>query len=529
MFRIWTLVGPVRRGRHDLRPMTLVPGDPLAHRALESLLRAEASVRRRLSADLEREGLSALRASRVLVVLTTAGGELELRALRARLRTSKANATEVVTTLEHARAGRRAAGCRTTAAPPRVRADGRAAASSSTACSPSTPSASQRRLRGARRGREALARARSAASWPPRRRRRSCDHAATAPWPAVPSIPSSRSPSSRSRCSSAGASATSSRESLRRREGAEPWVFYEGPPTANGRPGSHHVLARVFKDIYPRFKTMRGYYVERKGGWDCHGLPVEIAVEQQLGITLEGRDRGATASPSSTQQCRESVFEFLEDWNALTERIGFWVDLDDAYRTLDATYIESVWWALRQIWRQGPALRGPQGRALLPALRHRAVHPRGRARLPGRRRPVGLRALPGRRGRRPAAGRRRAAGVDDDAVDARLQRGGRGRPRADLRAREDRRARARRSCSPRRCVERVLGEDAEVLDRFPGAALDGVRYEPPFPFIAGARVRRARPHRPARRLRHRRRRHRHRAHRDRLRRGRLPPRRSSTG
>ena len=82
------------------------------------------------------------------------------------------------------------------------------------------------------------------------------------------------------------------RESIRRREGAEPWVFYEGPPTANGRPGSHHVLARVFKDIYPRYKTMRGYYVERKGGWDCHGLPVEIAVEQQLGHREQARDRG---------------------------------------------------------------------------------------------------------------------------------------------------------------------------------------------------------------------------------------------
>ena len=138
-------------------------------------------------------------------------------------------------------------------------------------------------------------------------------------------------------------------ESMRRREGAEPFVFYEGPPTANGRPGSHHVLARVFKDIFPRYKTMRGHYVHRKGGWDCHGLPVEIAVEQKLGFTSKD-DIERYGIAEFNAQCRESVFEFLEDWQALTERIGFWVDLDDAYRTLDDTYIESVWWALQQLW-----------------------------------------------------------------------------------------------------------------------------------------------------------------------------------
>ena len=140
-------------------------------------------------------------------------------------------------------------------------------------------------------------------------------------------------------------------------QGAEPWVFYEGPPTANGRPGAHHVLARVFKDIYPRFKTMRGYYVERKGGWDCHGLPVEIAVEQQLGIENK-HEIEAYGIAEFNQRCRESVFEYLEDWTALTERIGFWVDLDDAYRTLDPSYIESVWWALRQIRDKGLLYEG---------------------------------------------------------------------------------------------------------------------------------------------------------------------------
>jgi isoleucyl-tRNA synthetase len=146
-------------------------------------------------------------------------------------------------------------------------------------------------------------------------------------------------------------------ESLRARAGAKQWVFYEGPPTANGPPGSHHVLSRVFKDIYPRFQTMRGYRVERKGGWDCHGLPVEIAVEQELGIKskAEIEDYGIA---EFNAKCRESVFTFLAEWNRLTERIGFWLDLEHAYRTLDESYIESVWWALSEIGRRGLLYEG---------------------------------------------------------------------------------------------------------------------------------------------------------------------------
>jgi isoleucyl-tRNA synthetase len=136
---------------------------------------------------------------------------------------------------------------------------------------------------------------------------------------------------------------------LRNREGAPPFVFYEGPPTANGYPGAHHVLARVFKDVFPRFKTMTGHYVERKAGWDCHGLAVEIAVEQKLGFTSKD-DIERYGIAEFNRQCREAVLEHLEDWRALTERIAYWVDLDEAYYTLEPDYVESVWWALKTMW-----------------------------------------------------------------------------------------------------------------------------------------------------------------------------------
>ncbi len=137
--------------------------------------------------------------------------------------------------------------------------------------------------------------------------------------------------------------------SLANREGAEVWSFYEGPPTANGRPGSHHVLARAFKDVYPRYKTMCGYRVPRKAGWDCHGLPVELEVEKQLGIASK-QEVEEFGIAEFNQRCRESVFEYVEEWNRLTERIGFWIDLDDPYVTLEDDYIESVWWSLRKLW-----------------------------------------------------------------------------------------------------------------------------------------------------------------------------------
>ncbi|UJA21557.1 isoleucine--tRNA ligase [Thermoleophilia bacterium SCSIO 60948] len=141
------------------------------------------------------------------------------------------------------------------------------------------------------------------------------------------------------------------------REGAPTWSFYEGPPTANGRPGSHHVLSRVFKDVYPRYRSMCGYSVPRKAGWDCHGLPVELEVERELGITSKAEIEEFGIAEFN-ERCRSSVFRYVDDWRALTERIGQWIDLDDAYFTLDNSYIESVWWSLAKVWHDGRLYRG---------------------------------------------------------------------------------------------------------------------------------------------------------------------------
>jgi isoleucyl-tRNA synthetase len=146
-------------------------------------------------------------------------------------------------------------------------------------------------------------------------------------------------------------------ESVRRREGAEPFVFYEGPPTANGRPGSHHVLARVFKDVFPRYQTMRGRLVHRKAGWDCHGLPVELEVERELGFAHK-RDIEDYGIDKFNARCRESVLRYIDEWNRLTERIGFWIDADEAYYTFDQDYVESVWWTLKQVWDKGLLYEG---------------------------------------------------------------------------------------------------------------------------------------------------------------------------
>jgi isoleucyl-tRNA synthetase len=138
-------------------------------------------------------------------------------------------------------------------------------------------------------------------------------------------------------------------EVRRSRKGAEPWVFYEGPPTANGKPGLHHVWARAFKDLYPRFQTMRGHDVPRKGGWDCHGLPVELEIEKELGLATK-HDIEAYGIEAFNDRCRESVRRYVEDWSALTTRSGTWIDTADAYWTLSNPYIESVWWLIKQLW-----------------------------------------------------------------------------------------------------------------------------------------------------------------------------------
>jgi isoleucyl-tRNA synthetase len=275
-------------------------------------------------------------------------------------------------------------------------------------------------------------------------------------------------------------------ESLRRREGAPAWEFYEGPPTANGLPGTHHVLARVFKDIFPRYKTMRGFYVERKGGWDCHGLAVEIAVEKELGMTSK-EDIERYGIAEFNERCRTSVLAHVAEWNRLTERIGFWIDLDDAYRTLDPAYIESVWWALKTIHERGLLYQGFKvvpycvrcGTALSshelgqPDVYRDVVDPSVYVRFP------------------VTAGNGSVNEGDElliwtttpwtlvsnaaVAVDPELTY-----------------VRARIGDGPvevvaEALVERVLGPEAEILDRFPGQMLEGVAYDPPFPFIpAGA-------------------------------------------
>jgi isoleucyl-tRNA synthetase len=146
-------------------------------------------------------------------------------------------------------------------------------------------------------------------------------------------------------------------ETARLREGGEPWIFYEGPPTANGRPGLHHVWARVFKDLFPRFQTMRGRDVPRKGGWDTHGLPVELEIEKELGLGTKA-DIEAYGVEAFNARCRESVTRYVEDWSALTARSGVWIDTADAYWTLSNDYIESVWWLIRQLWDEGLLYEG---------------------------------------------------------------------------------------------------------------------------------------------------------------------------
>ena len=144
------------------------------------------------------------------------------------------------------------------------------------------------------------------------------------------------------------------------REGSPRFMLYDGPPTANGSPGIHHVLARIFKDVICRYKTMKGYQVLRKGGWDTHGLPVELGIEQELGLTSK-RDIEVYGIEEFNQKCRESVFRYVREWEEMTNRIGFWVDMDDPYITLENDYIESGWWILKTLWDRGLLYQGMRG------------------------------------------------------------------------------------------------------------------------------------------------------------------------
>ena len=142
------------------------------------------------------------------------------------------------------------------------------------------------------------------------------------------------------------------KKSISEREGSPSFTFYEGPPSANGTPGIHHVMARTVKDIFCRYKTLQGFQVKRKGGWDTHGLPVELQVEKELGIKKD--DIGTKISVAEyNQKCREAVMKFKNEWDDLTRQMGYWVDLDDPYITFEQPYMESLWSLLKKLFDKG--------------------------------------------------------------------------------------------------------------------------------------------------------------------------------
>src|SRR6218665_2855601 len=146
--------------------------------------------------------------------------------------------------------------------------------------------------------------------------------------------------------------------SLKRREGSgKKFVFFEGPPTANGMPHPGHCLTRAIKDLFPRYKTMRGMLCERKAGWDTHGLPVEVEVCKELGIHSKEEIEAFGIEPF-IRKCKASVWRYMQEWRALTERLGFWVDLDKAYVTYHQSFIESVWWSLKELFNRGLLYQG---------------------------------------------------------------------------------------------------------------------------------------------------------------------------
>ncbi|MBT8258112.1 MAG: class I tRNA ligase family protein, partial [Bacteroidia bacterium] len=146
-------------------------------------------------------------------------------------------------------------------------------------------------------------------------------------------------------------------KSVDSRNGCPPYIFYEGPPSANGLPGVHHVLSRAIKDIFTRYKTMKGFQVKRKAGWDTHGLPVELGVEKELGITKE--DIGKKISIEEyNEACKKAVMRYTDSWNDLTQKMGYWVNMDDPYVTYRPKYMETVWWLLKEIYDKGMLYKG---------------------------------------------------------------------------------------------------------------------------------------------------------------------------
>jgi isoleucyl-tRNA synthetase len=270
-------------------------------------------------------------------------------------------------------------------------------------------------------------------------------------------------------------------KTLTLREGGPEWVFYEGPPTANGRPGIHHVESRTFKDIYPRYRTMTGYHVARKAGWDCHGLPVELEVEKEIG-TKTKRDIEAFGIAEFNRRCRESVTRYVAEWERMTERLGFWIDLSQAYWTMNRDYIESVWWSLKELHGKG---------LLYEAHRSVAYCPRCGTALSDHEVAMGYTTVtdpsvfvtfpitePSRPELRGAslvawtttpwtllANLGLAVSPDEEYVMVET-----GTERLVL-------ARSLRAA--------VVGQEIEEAATFPGSALAGTRYEPPYPNVSG--------------------------------------------
>ncbi len=304
------------------------------------------------------------------------------------------------------------------------------------------------------------------------------------------------------------------------------WTFYEGPPTANGMPGTHHIEARAFKDVFPRFKTMQGFRVDRKAGWDCHGLPVELAVEKELGFSGKP-DIEAYGVEAFNERCRASVTRHVDAWTELTDRMGYWVNMDDAYWTMSTDYVQSVWWSLKQIHSKG---------LLVEDYRVAPYCPRCGTTLSDHELAQGYEDVtdpsvyvrfPLTSG--PLAGQGGPAGLDDHPLDAGLQHGRRRAPRRHLRGRlEGRRHPRHRRAARREGAGRGLEARPVVLRQGDGGLALPASVRP------GRVPRRRRRHalRGQRRLRHHRGRHRPRAPGARLRRGRhdhLPRLRAADG